>query len=180
MKEQIATCFLCGCDDNHACVTEEGPCSWKYVDYDLGIGLCSACVVPAHAISLDPVYAWLVVRGIKTIENRHLVTKIESFCIHARSKKNPEFYEDALSRMSEKEKEGFPSFIDLPSGVLVGSVEIDYISKNIPENCPPLNSDPENRWRHPGYKNAWHLKNPKAYKIPLPYLGKQGIFRTGL
>jgi len=30
-------CRICGCDDNHACVTKEGPCHWVKKD------LCSAC-----------------------------------------------------------------------------------------------------------------------------------------
>lgn len=30
-------CRVCGCDDNHACVTSKGPCRWVESD------LCSAC-----------------------------------------------------------------------------------------------------------------------------------------
>lgn len=33
----IRKCRVCGCDDNHACMTEEGPCYWVEDD------LCSAC-----------------------------------------------------------------------------------------------------------------------------------------
>ncbi len=32
-------CYVCGCDDEHACITPEGPCSWILDN------LCSACVV---------------------------------------------------------------------------------------------------------------------------------------
>jgi hypothetical protein len=31
-------CRVCGCTDDHACMTSEGPCHW------VGSDLCSACV----------------------------------------------------------------------------------------------------------------------------------------
>ena len=34
----MRTCRVCGCDDEHACATIEGPCTWVEPD------LCSACV----------------------------------------------------------------------------------------------------------------------------------------
>jgi len=37
-------CRICGCDDDHACMTENGPCYWVEAD------LCSACVVTANII----------------------------------------------------------------------------------------------------------------------------------
>lgn len=39
----IATCIGCGCDDNHACQSDNGPCSWLVMDYDIGRGVCSCC-----------------------------------------------------------------------------------------------------------------------------------------
>lgn len=39
----IATCIGCGCDDCHACVGDDGPCSWLAVDYGIGRGVCSYC-----------------------------------------------------------------------------------------------------------------------------------------
>lgn len=33
------SCKICGCTENHACVTEKGPCSWILPN------LCSACAV---------------------------------------------------------------------------------------------------------------------------------------
>lgn len=35
-----AICTGCGCTDDHACITEHGPCSW------VAPGLCSACALP--------------------------------------------------------------------------------------------------------------------------------------
>ncbi|MEO8101918.1 MAG: hypothetical protein ABI790_05295 [Betaproteobacteria bacterium] len=40
---QIASCIGCGCHDNHACLTDRGPCHWLRVDYRKGQGVCSAC-----------------------------------------------------------------------------------------------------------------------------------------
>lgn len=37
------TCIGCGCDDNHACVTDGVGCSWLAVDRDTGRGVCSSC-----------------------------------------------------------------------------------------------------------------------------------------
>ncbi len=39
----LASCIGCGCTDRHACVGDEGPCSWIVVDYDVGRGVCSCC-----------------------------------------------------------------------------------------------------------------------------------------
>lgn len=39
----IAVCIGCGCDDLHACVGDEGPCSWLVVEYDTCRGVCSCC-----------------------------------------------------------------------------------------------------------------------------------------
>lgn len=36
----LASCIGCGCDDFHAC--EDG-CYWLRVDYEEGLGVCSAC-----------------------------------------------------------------------------------------------------------------------------------------
>jgi hypothetical protein len=32
----MRTCRICGCDDDHACMTPSGPCYWAAID------LCSA------------------------------------------------------------------------------------------------------------------------------------------
>ena len=41
----IATCIGCGCTDRNACWDETvgEPCSWLAVDYEEGLGVCSAC-----------------------------------------------------------------------------------------------------------------------------------------
>lgn len=42
--KKIATCKICGCNDEHACVNlNEQPCHWVEVDYQKGTGICSYC-----------------------------------------------------------------------------------------------------------------------------------------
>lgn len=43
----LRTCRGCGCDDDYACETPDGPCSWVLLDVDLPTGVCSACAVRA-------------------------------------------------------------------------------------------------------------------------------------
>ena len=49
--EGLRTCRGCGCDDNHACITEDGPCAWVLLDIGSPTGVCSAC---AEAVQWDP------------------------------------------------------------------------------------------------------------------------------
>jgi hypothetical protein len=37
------TCRGCGCDDDHACITDTGPCAWVLLDVDGPTGVCTAC-----------------------------------------------------------------------------------------------------------------------------------------
>ena len=30
----LRTCRGCGCDDDHACITDDGPCAWALLDVD--------------------------------------------------------------------------------------------------------------------------------------------------
>lgn len=61
------TCRGCGCTDNNACMTDDGPCSWVLMDVDCEAreagrqpttearphtGICSAC---AEALDWHPV-----------------------------------------------------------------------------------------------------------------------------
>jgi hypothetical protein len=39
----VCRCRGCGCDDNHACMTGDGPCRWVLLDLDAPTGVCSAC-----------------------------------------------------------------------------------------------------------------------------------------
>lgn len=39
----LRTCRGCGCDDNNACETGDGPCAWVLLDIDTPSGICSAC-----------------------------------------------------------------------------------------------------------------------------------------
>lgn len=39
----LRICRGCGCDDDHACITDNGPCAWVLLDIDSPTGICSAC-----------------------------------------------------------------------------------------------------------------------------------------
>ncbi|MDO6564557.1 hypothetical protein Q4488_14315 [Amphritea sp. 1_MG-2023] len=39
----LAHCIGCGCDDHHSCDTDAGKCTWIVVDWELNVGVCSAC-----------------------------------------------------------------------------------------------------------------------------------------
>lgn len=47
-RQEVVVCRGCGCDDNHACVTDEGPCSWALLDLDGTTGVCSVCAERAR------------------------------------------------------------------------------------------------------------------------------------
>lgn len=51
--EPPRTCRTCGCTDIHACMTANGPCSWRAL-YGDGTGLCSACDDNQAQASLFP------------------------------------------------------------------------------------------------------------------------------
>ena len=40
---RLRTCRGCGCDDDHACLTSDGPCSWVLLDISQPTGVCSVC-----------------------------------------------------------------------------------------------------------------------------------------
>lgn len=40
MPSEEATCIYCGCTDSQAC---PGGCSWVWINYDTGKGICSRC-----------------------------------------------------------------------------------------------------------------------------------------
>ena len=41
--QKVKTCRVCGCTDDKACMSSQGPCWWVADD------LCSACVVKANS-----------------------------------------------------------------------------------------------------------------------------------
>lgn len=55
LEEQVRECRVCGCTDDKACHTPDGPCHWVAAD------LCSACLALAQAA--DSVPAGYVERG---------------------------------------------------------------------------------------------------------------------
>jgi hypothetical protein len=50
----LRLCRGCGCDDDHACMTPDGPCSWTLLDAGTPTGVCSSCAqrVDFHPLAL--------------------------------------------------------------------------------------------------------------------------------
>lgn len=44
-------CVQCECDEDNACHTASGPCSWAF-DVGPGVGVCTACRDEMHAAYL--------------------------------------------------------------------------------------------------------------------------------
>jgi len=42
---KLRICRGCGCDDNHACITDDGPCAWALIDLVTPTGVCTACAM---------------------------------------------------------------------------------------------------------------------------------------
>jgi len=61
--DSVRTCRGCGCDDNHACEGDDGPCRWVLYDLTAPTGVCSVC---AAFVGFDP--AELIVMGMEQPE----------------------------------------------------------------------------------------------------------------
>lgn len=81
LRNQKSECVFCGCTqtDCSECIERTGePCHW------ISEGICSACVQDIKALSIRQPWAWLIVNGYKSIENRSWKTKYRGpFLIHA-------------------------------------------------------------------------------------------------
>lgn len=118
------------------------------------------------ALSIRPVWAWLIINGHKDIENRVWKTlRRERIYIHASQTMKRDDYESALrttqiaSAMLGKEIV-LPAFEDLPRGGIIGSVEI--------VDCVTRHSSP---WFFGDY--GFVLKNP----TPLPFQPCKGALQ---
>ena len=156
-------CRICGCVDERACVTSEGPCSWMEPD------LCSAC---RCCISVRQPWAWLIVNGIKPIENRSRADGAAPafgayrgpLLIHAGKRMTPEDYEACRIFVGGISSVILPPAHELERGGIVGRVEMTGL---VEESASP--------W----FTGDWGLTFDKAIYLPFrPCSGMLGIFRT--
>lgn len=115
------------------------------------------------AITIRQPYAWLIVNGIKDIENRTWETKYRGpVYIHAGLKRPTKQLMDALEA-----KHGITIPDDeLDFGAIIGSVEL--------VDCVITHSS---RWFIAGH-NGFVLRKPRVIFPGIPYTGKLGLFQV--
>ena len=122
------------------------------------------------ALSIKPVMAWLIVHGGKNIENRHWTTGYRGrFLVHASKTLSRADYAFAQSLDVE-----LPSFEELPTGAIIGSVYLDRISPPTHVQDPSLQKY-FYKWGDPSSKFWWHLTRPCPW-TPEPCAGQLGFF----
>jgi hypothetical protein len=113
------------------------------------------------ALSIQQPWAWAILAGIKTVENRTWRTNHRGpLLIHA-SKTPWPGQADLLGHVAPGE---------LPVGVLLGTVEV--------LDCVPVGGDLFGRITDPFAVGpwCWILSNPTAFERPVPFQGKPGLF----
>lgn len=130
-------------------------------------------------LSVRQPWAWLIVRGIKDVENRSWRTNYRGrLYIHAAALVDNNYQNGLyfLSGQAEAAQKDFPYktasdmprlFVKgLPRGGIIGAVTL----KGITETS-------ENPWWD-GHSLAWNLDDPEALPF-IPCKGRQGLFRLG-
>jgi len=121
------------------------------------------------ALSIRQPWAWLIIHGGKDIENRSWHTKFRGrFLVHASQGMTRGEYDEALELVhdigSMELYQRFPSFNNLPRGVIVGSVElVDSLDTS------------DSPW-YMGQK-AFLLRDPKPLAFT-PLKGRLGFFKV--
>lgn len=118
------------------------------------------------AITICQPFASAIIKGIKTIENRNWKTHCRGkLTIHAGLSKGwlervSPAYREVLEPLGEFEK--------LPFGMIIGVVDLDdcvkFDHKEVIDK--PFATGPY----------CWILKNPREFKKPIPWRGRQGLW----
>lgn len=128
-------------------------------------------------LTLKQPYAWMVIHGSKDIENRswvnalvnHLITRGESFAIHAGVSVRRDYYEQAVAYARTQDPElRVPAREDLVLGAILGTVVPTEVFR--PEDWLPAR-----RWHMRG-QYGWALRDRTALPVPIPAKGKQGFW----
>lgn len=121
-------------------------------------------------LSISQPFADLIVQGKKTIELRNWNTNFRGeFLIHAPRKIRTE----DCKRLRIKTR--------LSTGVIIGKAEIVSVKKY--DSLVELRADSK---KHLASKNFYNrkygfiIKNPKGFRLPIPYKGKLGFFEVKL
>lgn len=121
-----------------------------------------------RALSVRQPWAWLIVNGIKPVENRTRATKHRGpFLVHAGKQLAFSPAEMADFRRVMRVKAGIVIPADLPVGGIVGMVDL--------VDCVTVCTDPTDaEWHEPGMY-AYLLRNARALSFR-PWTGRQGWF----
>ena len=129
------------------------------------------------ALSVRAPWAWLIIHGRKTIENRDWNTGYRGrFLVHSTGTNLKEEYESAL-RMTDFFEVELPPITDLPIGSIIGSVSLENITKpcDIAEWGDPDLQSKFYGWGNADSKFWWHLARPVPHE-PEPCRGQIGWF----
>ena len=113
------------------------------------------------ALGIRQPYAWLIVQGIKDVENRSRQTHLRGpLVIHASKSVYVEDFEEVAEYRVDPET--------IPFGALVGVVDV-----------VDSTTTPRSPWHYEG-EHGWYLANPRRFAKPIPYKGAVGIMRVPL
>jgi hypothetical protein len=131
------------------------------------------------ALTLLQPYAWMVIHGPKSIENRdwcnsilrELIAAKEPFAVHAGKECTRAYYAQAVE-YARSQDPGLvvPPREQLVYGAILGKVTVDRIHSS--EDWTP-----DRRWHMEG-KHGWRLVERRPLLHPIPCNGKQGFWRV--
>lgn len=117
------------------------------------------------AISIHQPWAWAIMAGHKTIENRTWETSHRgTLLIH--TSKTRSSYDREMATWLARFGIDLPPWDDMPKGLLVGSVDLI--------DCVRVADVASSPWVQGPI--CWLIKNPVVFTQPIPYRGKLGMF----
>lgn len=135
-----------------------------------------------YALTLTPLWAWLVIHGPKDVENRTWVNKIirglierrEPFLVHTSRECTRKAYDEALKGRDDFAPElSVPERGELVCGAIIGSV--------LPVGIIEPVAKPTTTWHLPGqYGYRLQERRPLRHDEALYTKGKLGLWKTGL
>ena len=122
------------------------------------------------ALSIRQPWAWLILHAGKDIENRDWQTTFRGrILIHAGKGMTVTEFADAMDfyedRILDRKLWAMPKIDELARGALVGSVEV-----------VGMTAQSDSPWFFGTY--GWQLRNPIAFKKPIPWKGALGLFEV--
>lgn len=118
------------------------------------------------ALSLKQPWAWLMVNGIKDIENRKWRTNYRGpLLIHASKTWDQEGYKFILNTVEYRQRPFIPAKEDYDFGALIGMVNIVDCVDHHPS-----------KWFFGPY--GFVFENPEIWKDPIPYKGQLSLFEV--